>query len=197
MIEYGIIGFLLFTGFLFIMTSIQDGLGDDKKSEYVNTSSVNFKYFGLKGPTKLIFGIALFVIGFYLIGSIKQKELKNNTILFQREKDSLISIIENKQQIDSTYLNTKFTSLFVYNEPKSIFNGKILITSASGGILDSASLTFIGIKGVSKQKIDSFYLKKINVSKGQRMYILLEDSTRWGLNILDLSRGINIEFFKL
>ena len=197
MLQFIIIGFLLFSGFLLIMKSLQNGLEDNNNLDSKNTSSINYKLLGIKGPTKLIFGILMLVLAFYLNRHSKQEELSNSVSLLQAQKDSLSKIIENNKQKDTSNSNSKFNEIFYYHQPKSIFDGKILITSSSGGIIDSASLTFLGILGVSKNKKEGFNSNMIKISKGERIFILLEDSSRWGLNILDISQGINVEFFKL
>lgn len=78
-------------------------------------------------------------------------------------------------------------------KPKSIFDGSVLITAEDSY---RKKLEFKGIKGLSKELIGDYKMTIIEIDKGDRFFLKLENNEIWVVNVISIISGIDIELVK-
>ena len=107
----------------------------------------------------------------------------NNTLL---KKIDSIRMVANSKKIEESIL---------YISPKSLFDGKVLVSATKGK--SKPELIFKGIKGVSEEKDGYFITKRREVGVADQFYIMLEDNSIWGVNIISTTTSIDIELLPI
>ncbi|HEX8426647.1 hypothetical protein [Hymenobacter sp.] len=182
--------FLAFSGLYSIVVSM-NSLGQHKSD-----SSIETKYFKFNAPVGITYGIValLSVVGLVYFDRYQdrlafsnQLEAENTELKYRNHK--LRTTLGDSARIIS--------EVFKYEEPKSIFNGRVLIA------IDGLEINFTGIVGIAKtmpigKGPVKFSRQTIAVEQGKRFFILLRDmKSIWGVNILkDYGREVTLEFYK-
>ncbi|MHC1704983.1 MAG: LapA family protein [Tenuifilaceae bacterium] len=137
---------------------------------------------------------------------LKKIELTKENDRLENENSKLISQLKYSRDSLSNILplikdfNLKRSSIsdllsltISYIEPTSIFEGQILISAEDSY---KKKLKFIGISGLDKDIKGEFKEKSIEINKGDRFYIKLENQVIWIANVISISTGIEIELCK-
>lgn len=130
----------------------------------------------------------------------KNLRIENNSLKdsLNRKSDSLIiinkTVAEYKSELEKyqTQLNSVKNVNISYYKPISIFEGKVFITANDY----RKELEFKGIRGVDKNLNGDFNKKSIELNKGDRFFIKLENSDIWVANVMDLISGVDLELFE-
>jgi len=129
----------------------------------------------------------------------ENKLLKADTLALRKTlastKDSIL-IYEGKissLQSETPIYQPVHTENISYYKPKSIFEGKVFIKAEDSF---KKKLEFKGISGLDKNLNGSFKESSIEVDKGDRFFIKLENDEIWVINVIDILAGIDIELYK-
>jgi hypothetical protein len=184
--------FFFFSGLYSIVISLNT-LGQHKADSTIET-----KLFKFNAPVGFTYGIAalLSVVGLVYLDRFQEQSEEinelNKRISQMREENHLLrsSIGDSTRIIKDSYS---------YDEPQSIFNGKVVLDIERFSSADRA-INFTGTKGISIKPFGAFSRGNKVRTDTRRLYILLDDSTVWGMNILGEpynSSQLNLEFYRV
>lgn len=135
-----------------------------------------------------------------LFDNNKELRIENNSLKdsLKTNSDSLITL--NKQlskyrselEKNQASLNSLKNVNISYYKPKSIFDGTVFISANEF----RKELEFKGIKGLDDNLEGDFNNKKIELNKGDRFFIKLENNEIWVANLIDLISGVDLELYE-
>lgn len=186
--------FLMGTGGYAIIASLIN-------TKSTSDATLEAKGFKIIAPVRLIYGLLAVASVLAVIYYHRHEEREEQKYVEQKkeeerkeEEKELKSLLKKQEEEVAKNSILKFT---IYTDSvTSIFNSTVLIYLYNDS---SAKLKFTGIRGVSRKKVGSYNSSEIEIQKGDRFFMLLEDSrTIYTINVLSLNKSkVMLEFYKI
>ena len=189
--------FLIGSGIYAIVTSLMQLKKPDDKSP-VN-SAIETKWFKYNAPAGLVYGIVslLTVIAIVKLDQVSQYRtlainLEAQVADLKKQNEALQSSVAgsvlNAPSLFSVTINT--------DEPKSLFGGRVLIVYETR-LFSKSRLEFRGVAGLSWAEKGPFQNKDIEFGKGDKFFAKLEDDAIWGVNVINETYKVILEFYRV
>lgn len=191
--------FLIASGIYAIIVSLIQLTSPKSENSQSSGSTFQTKLFTITGPIGFIYGIFAILIVVFILKLDETQEYKSTVDKLRNEKQLLEKELQALKVIigDSTANKVSLFSVSVSSQkPETILGGKVIIKYNSGGFSNSY-LTFKGIRGISKSQNGEYSGNKIEIEEGDKFFIETDDMTKWGVNVLDILGGVELEIYKL
>ncbi|WP_310397004.1 hypothetical protein [Hymenobacter sp.] len=183
--------FFFFSGLYSIIVSL-NSLGQHRSDSTIET-----KLFKFNAPVGFTYGIAalLSVVGLVYLHRFQVQTFASNKISAE-----LAELKQVNQQLRTSGGGSVrvFKEYFSDDEPQSILNGKVLV-ELSRESFSEKNVRLIGTSGISFNQHGPFKEGVRIKTQGRRFYLLMGDSTVWGVNLMREQMGVNgevLEFFE-
>jgi len=183
--------FFFFSGLYSIIVSL-NSLGQHRSDSTIET-----KLFKFNAPVGFTYGIAalLSVVGLVYLHRFEVQTAESNKISAELAELKQVNHQLKTSGGDSSRIVKEY---FSNDEPQSILNGKVLVELSREDFAEN-NIRLTGTHGISFNQHGPFKEGTRLKTQGRRFYLLMGDSTVWGVNIMREQIGMSstaLEFFE-